>query len=60
MPIKCNLTAPDIVECSTIRKAFHLSKVLCFDFFFLSFFFPLGTNFNFYLGGSSVNLICIQ
>lgn len=40
MPIKCNLTAPDIVECSTIRKAFCLSKVLCFDFFLFLFFTP--------------------
>lgn len=58
MPINCNLTAPDIVESSTGRKAFQMTT----KFYALIFFpfFVLGTNFNFYLGGSNVNLTCIQ
>lgn len=37
---KMNLTAPDTVEYSTRRKAFHLTKVLCFDIFFPFCLFP--------------------
>lgn len=61
-PIKCNLIAPDIFAYSVTRKAYHLTRVLCFFFSCFPPFclFFLGTNFDFYLEGSSIKLICIQ
>lgn len=55
MPIKCNLTAPDIFEYSTTRrKAFHLKfyALIFFPFFFFLVVCFLGTSLIFIWKGA--------